>query len=124
MAGIPAPAIECVVQPKSGFELIEVVRIHAGKTEGSRKQARGFRSKIGTRRVSSSDDQRESPERLGIQFEFLQHDVEGAEFAPMTPEYILALDVERRGIEPVCNTLDFGRRDKQEDSAGINEPAD
>ena len=68
------------------------------------------------------DDGGETQQRLGRQPERLDHDVEGAELAAMAPDH--ALDIERRGIEPVGDGLDLRRRHEQEHRARIDESAD
>lgn len=55
---ITTPAIKGVVERHPGFELFEIIRIHAGLTERRREQPRCFRGKIEARRIRSTHDDR------------------------------------------------------------------
>ena len=87
-----------------------------------RPEGRGFRRNIHPTGVRRADHDRQTVEWRRRQPEFFDHDVERAQFAAMAPEHIL--DVERRGAVMFTDGFDFGGRDEQEDSIGIDEASD
>src|ERR1700735_1279466 len=118
---VAAPAIECVVKSKAGFELFEIVGIHARQTERSREQTRRFRREIEAICVGSAHYLRQPQQRRRPKAEFLNHHIEGAGLAAMTPEH--PFDIEWSRAEPSCGRLDFGRCHEQEYARGLAKQA-
>jgi hypothetical protein len=74
VGGVAAPTVESVVEQHPCFELLEVVRMHAGKTamrraiQGPQAQGPGVRCPL------HGDDGRQMKQRRGAQSELLDPD--------------------------------------------------
>ena len=122
LGGIPAPAVEGVVEQHACLELLEVVAEHARKAERGREEAGRLRREIEPRGVGGAHDRRQTVERRAGEAERLDHRVEGAALALMAPEH--AVNVERCGIEALGHRLYLGRGHEQEDGIGVDEAPD
>src|SRR5205085_12236528 len=97
---IAAPAIEGVVERQAGLELLEIVVEHPRQAERSRQEPGRFRRQIELAGIGGADYRRQPQQRRRREAKFLDHYVEGAEFAAVGPEH--AFNVKRRGIEALA----------------------
>src|SRR4051812_39278768 len=119
---IPRPAVKRIVKRESCIELNQVVLVHAGQAKRCGKQTGSLRREVELRGIRAAHDDREAIKCLAVQAEFLDHHIEGAKTAAVTPENA-TLDVERRRLKPVCDIDDLGRRYEQEDGRRIDKAA-
>ena len=119
---IAAPAVEGVVERDAGLELFEIVVIHPRQAERGRQQARRFRRQIEPPGIGGAHHGCQPQQRRRREAEFLDHHIEGAEFAAMAPEHVF--DVEGCGIEALADRDHLRRRHEQEHRVGIDEPSD
>src|SRR5215472_6965677 len=122
LTGIPTPAIESIIERHCCLELRQVILVHARVSERRRQQSSALGNKVGPRRVSAAHNLGKVQERLRSQAKLLDHCIERAGLAAMTPEH--ALDVERRGIEALRHARHLGGADKEKDGVWIDEATD
>ena len=119
VGGVAAPTIERVVEQHSGFELFEIVRVHAGEAQRCRKQSRSFRRKLRPRSVGTSNHSGKAKQRWSSQSELVDHGVECAGVAPMAPKDIL--DVKWRASETLGHFHDIRLAARTETRRWIDE---
>src|SRR5262249_13444505 len=119
---VSAPAIECVVERHGGFELGEIVPIHARIAERCREQTGRLRRELELSGISTADDYRKARKRIRTEPKLLKHHVKSALNAPLVPER--PSDVEGRCLELLRYSHHFGGPDEEEDSLAINKAAD
>jgi hypothetical protein len=122
LGGVAAPPKERIVERHRRLKLRKVVLVHARIAERCCQETRTLRGEVGPRGVGTSYDLGQVKEGSRPQSELLDHRVECAGLAAMTPEY--AFDVERRGIEAFCDAHHFRRDDEEEDRLRVDEPPD
>ena len=123
VGGVPAPAVEGVVERHAGLELREVVGIHARQAERGREQARRLRREVEAarcRRRARSSRGAASGSVARPNSSTITSKVQSS------PRWLqnTSLDVERRRAEAVGDAAHLGRRHEQEDGARIDEAAD
>ena len=64
-SGVAGPAVEGVIQPHAGLELLEIVGLHPGQPERGRQQPCRFGGEVGPRGVGASDDRGDAVQRGG-----------------------------------------------------------
>src|SRR5689334_6273403 len=119
---IARPAIERVIQRKACFELHEIAAVHARQAKRRGEQTSRLWCEVETRSIRSANNNGEAIQCFAVQAEFLDHDIERAQFAAMAPED--AFNVERRGLEPVRRIRDLGWCYEQEHGGRIDEATD
>src|SRR5262249_41005852 len=120
--GIAAPAIEGVVERHRRVKLRKIVLIHARITQRRRQQTRALGNEVGPRGVSAAHDLGKVEKGLRSETKLLDHRIDRGGLAAMTPED--ALDVERCGIEALCDARHFWGTDKEKDGVRIYEATD
>src|SRR6185437_3369294 len=114
---IAAPPIEGVVERKPGFKLCEIVGVHSRQPERCRQQAGSLWREFQMTGIGAPDHRGQTQQRLGRQAEFLDHEIERAPVAAMTPKD--AFKIERLGAESLGYPRNLRGSNEQEHRARV-----
>src|SRR5262245_19947520 len=120
--GVPRPAVNCVEQRHSRRKLCGVVTEHTREAEAGREQACRLWGEIEPARIRASNNACHAQERLNVEAELLDHDIEGGVLASVGPER--PVNIEGHSIGVLGNTRNLGWGHEQEHGAGIDKPTD
>src|SRR3954454_23237533 len=103
---IAGPTVEGIVKREARVELHKIIFMHPRQAERRGKQTSGLRCEIETCGIGGPHDESKTIERFAMQAKLLDHHIEGAKLAAVTPKNVI--DVERRRMKSVCDIRDFG----------------
>ena len=118
---VAAPTIEGVVKRKPGFELGEIVIVHSRQSKRRGQQAGSLWRELQMTGISAADHRGQTQQRLDCQAEFLDHEIERASVASITPKH--AFKIERHGAESLGYARNFRGSNEQEHRSRVDEAA-